>query len=107
MYCRYEEERLPRVRAVHAHGSDMASPEDKEKYLYKPTFQVLWRPQVRCHNKLTAAYRCRRTFSLFFRSRLRLLALSLQQLPANAAVDEAQLPTAIVMYIGIQFVKDS
>ncbi len=46
MECRYEEERLPRVKTVYVMGASAASSEDKEKYLYKPTFKPLWRRQV-------------------------------------------------------------
>ena len=45
--CSYEEERLPRVRTMHIKGFDGSSTEDKEKYMYKPTFKPLWRTQVR------------------------------------------------------------
>jgi len=34
------------VKDVHAKGTDSATPEEKEKYLYKPTFKPLWRQQV-------------------------------------------------------------
>lgn len=40
---RYERERLPRVRTVYIKGKSAASAEDKEEYLYKPTFKPLWR----------------------------------------------------------------
>ena len=43
---RYEEERLPRVKTVYQKGKSSASAEDKEKFLYKPTFKPLWRTQV-------------------------------------------------------------
>ncbi|KAL0048074.1 hypothetical protein WJX82_007052 [Trebouxia sp. C0006] len=39
---RYEKERLPRVKTLHMKGTDGSSPEDKEKYMYKPTFKPLW-----------------------------------------------------------------
>lgn len=39
---RYEEERLPRVKTLHMKGTDGSSPEEKEKYMYKPTFKPLW-----------------------------------------------------------------
>ncbi|KAL0018623.1 hypothetical protein WJX79_002055 [Trebouxia sp. C0005] len=39
---RYEEERVPRVKTVYEKGKSAASAEDKEKYLYKPTFKPLW-----------------------------------------------------------------
>lgn len=42
----YEEERLPRVKAVHVKGIEAASSADKEKYLYKPSFKPLWHKQV-------------------------------------------------------------
>ncbi|KAL0021580.1 hypothetical protein WJX77_011733 [Trebouxia sp. C0004] len=38
----YEEERLPRVKTLHMKGTDGSSPEEKEKYMYKPTFKPLW-----------------------------------------------------------------
>ena len=44
--CSYEEERLPRVKTMHIKGFDGSSTEDKEKYMYKPTFKPLWRTQV-------------------------------------------------------------
>lgn len=44
--CRYEEERLPRVKTLHMKGTDGSSPEEKEKYMYKPTFKPLWCKQV-------------------------------------------------------------
>ncbi len=43
---RYEEERLPRVKTVYVKGKSAASAEDKEDYLYKPTFKPLWQKQV-------------------------------------------------------------
>lgn len=46
--CRYEEERLPRVKTLHMKGTDGSSPEEKEKYMYKPTFKPLWCKQVYC-----------------------------------------------------------
>ena len=48
MVFRYEEERLPRVKTVYEKGKSAASAEDKEKYLYKPTFKPLWQKKV-CH----------------------------------------------------------
>jgi len=48
MVFRYEEERLPRVKTVYEKGKSAASAEDKEKYLYKPTFKPLWQQKV-CH----------------------------------------------------------
>ncbi|KAL0047809.1 hypothetical protein WJX82_000477 [Trebouxia sp. C0006] len=42
---RYEEERLPRVKTVYVKGKSAASAEDKEDYLYKPTFKPLWQKQ--------------------------------------------------------------
>ena len=45
---RYEEERVPRVKTVYEKGKSAASAEDKEKYLYKPTFKPLWQKKV-CH----------------------------------------------------------
>ncbi|KAL0021506.1 hypothetical protein WJX77_001746 [Trebouxia sp. C0004] len=39
---RYEEERLTRVKTVYVKGKSTASAEDKENYLYKPTFKQLW-----------------------------------------------------------------
>ena len=44
--CSYEQERLPRVKTIHAKGVDSAAIEDKEKYLFKPTFKPLWQKQV-------------------------------------------------------------
>ncbi|KAL3137400.1 hypothetical protein ABBQ32_006923 [Trebouxia sp. C0010 RCD-2024] len=41
----YEKERLPRVRTVYQKGNSAASAQDKEEYLYKPTFKALWRKQ--------------------------------------------------------------
>jgi len=46
MVFRYEEERLPRVKTVYEKGKSAASAEDKEKYLYKPTFKPLWQKKV-------------------------------------------------------------
>ena len=43
---RFEEERLPRVKTVYQKGKSAASAEDKEKFLYKPTFKPLWHTQV-------------------------------------------------------------
>ena len=48
MVFRYEEERLPRVKTVYEKGKSAASAEDKEKYLYKPTFKPLWQEKVCC-----------------------------------------------------------
>jgi len=48
--CSYEQERLPRVKTIHVKGVDSATVEDKEKYLFKPTFKPLWQDQV--HSKL-------------------------------------------------------
>ena len=45
---RYEEERLPRVKTVYEKGKSAASAEDKERYLYKPTFKPLWQKKVCC-----------------------------------------------------------
>lgn len=42
----YEQERLPRVKTIHVKGVDSASVEDKEKYLFKPTFKPLWQDQA-------------------------------------------------------------
>ena len=47
--CSYEQERLPRVKTIHAKGVDSATIEDKEKYLFKPTFKPLWQKQVAQH----------------------------------------------------------
>lgn len=41
----YEEERPPRVKAVHEKGTDSAAPEHKEGLLFKPYFKPLWRQQ--------------------------------------------------------------
>ncbi|DBA92281.1 TPA: hypothetical protein ACH3X2_003708 [Trebouxia sp. C0005] len=38
----YERERPERVRTIHVKGSDSASYEERERYLYKPTFKPLW-----------------------------------------------------------------
>ena len=46
MSCSYEQERLPRVKTIHVNGVDSASIDDKEKYLFKPTFKPLWRHEV-------------------------------------------------------------
>ena len=43
---RYEKERLPRVRTVYQKGNSAASAKDKEEYLYKPRFKMLWRKQA-------------------------------------------------------------
>ena len=48
MASRYEQERLPRVRTVYQKGKSAASADDKEEYLYKPTFKPLWRKQASC-----------------------------------------------------------
>ena len=45
-WCSYERERLPRVQTIHAKGHDQATAEDRERYIYKPTFRPLWRPEV-------------------------------------------------------------
>ncbi|DBA89386.1 TPA: hypothetical protein ACH3X2_004746 [Trebouxia sp. C0005] len=42
----YEQERLPRVKMIHVKGVDSATVEDKEKYLFKPTFKPLWQDQA-------------------------------------------------------------
>ncbi|KAL0048045.1 hypothetical protein WJX82_006382 [Trebouxia sp. C0006] len=42
----YEQERLPRVKTIHVKGVDSATVEDKEKYLFKPTFKPLWQDQA-------------------------------------------------------------
>jgi len=44
--CSYERERPERVRTIHVKGSDSASYEERERYLYKPTFKPLWCDQV-------------------------------------------------------------
>ena len=45
--CSYEQERLPRVeQVIHARGHDLASFEDKERRIYKPTFQPLRRAEL-------------------------------------------------------------
>ncbi|KAL0021507.1 hypothetical protein WJX77_001746 [Trebouxia sp. C0004] len=49
---RYEEERLTRVKTVYVKGKSTASAEDKENYLYKPTFKQLWQKKgsgKHCH----------------------------------------------------------
>lgn len=40
--CSYERERPERVRTIHVKGADSASYEERERYLYKPTFKPLW-----------------------------------------------------------------
>lgn len=35
------------MKTIHVKGVDSASVEDKEKYLFKPTFKPLWQDQVR------------------------------------------------------------
>ncbi len=42
----YETERPERVRTIHVKGADSASYEERERYLYKPTFKPLWCDQV-------------------------------------------------------------
>ncbi len=37
---------MPRVKTVYEKGKSAASAEDKEKYLYKPTFKSLWQKKV-------------------------------------------------------------
>ncbi len=44
--CSYEMERPERVRTIHVKGADSASYEERECYLYKPTFKPLWCDQV-------------------------------------------------------------
>ena len=44
--CRFEYEQVSRAKDVIAHGGDMASDEEKETYLYKPTFKQLWKKEV-------------------------------------------------------------
>lgn len=34
------------MRTIHVKGSDSASYEERERYLYKPTFKPLWCDQV-------------------------------------------------------------
>jgi len=34
------------VKTIHVKGVDSATVEDKEKYLFKPTFKPLWQDQV-------------------------------------------------------------
>ncbi|KAL0049404.1 hypothetical protein WJX82_001334 [Trebouxia sp. C0006] len=38
----YELERPERVRTIHVKGADSATYEERERYLYKPTFKPLW-----------------------------------------------------------------
>ncbi|KAL3154854.1 hypothetical protein ABBQ38_011396 [Trebouxia sp. C0009 RCD-2024] len=42
----YERERPARVKAIHLKGVDNASAEDRERYIYKPTFKPLWCAQA-------------------------------------------------------------
>lgn len=44
--CSYERERPARVKTIHVKGVDNATAEDRERYLYKPTFKPLWCAQV-------------------------------------------------------------
>ncbi len=43
--CRYEQEQLTRVKVIHVKGTDSATPEDRERYIFKPTFKPLWRTE--------------------------------------------------------------
>ncbi|DBA89383.1 TPA: hypothetical protein ACH3X2_004745 [Trebouxia sp. C0005] len=38
----YEHEQLKRVKIIHVKGTDAATPEDRERYIFKPTFKPLW-----------------------------------------------------------------
>ena len=42
LLCRYEQEQLKRVKVIHVKGTDSATPEDRERYIFKPTFKSLW-----------------------------------------------------------------
>ncbi len=44
--CSYEKERPVRVKTIHLKGVDNATYEDRERYLYRPTFKPLWCNQV-------------------------------------------------------------
>ena len=46
LYCSFEYEQVTRAKDIIAHGGDMASLEEKETYLYKPTFKQLWQKEV-------------------------------------------------------------
>ena len=38
----YEQEQLKRVKIIHVKGTDAATPEERERYIFKPTFKPLW-----------------------------------------------------------------
>jgi hypothetical protein len=40
--CSYEKERPPREKAVHVKDTEMATPEDKQRLLFKPCFKPHW-----------------------------------------------------------------